>query len=134
MVARARACLGVRFRPGGRSRETGLDCVGLAAEAVRAAAPDGLAQRGTPKLNFDAVAGAARLARAGEPLAPGDLLLMQVAARQLHLAVWTGDGIVHADAGLRRVVERPGRPEWTVVAVYRLPDQALSVAEVGQAY
>ena len=49
----------------------------------------------------------------------GDLLLLAVAADQLHLAVRTDDGFVHADARLRRVVHTPGDPPWPLIAVYR---------------
>lgn len=51
--------------------------------------------------------------------ATGDVLLCRVSAAQLHLAVRTADGIVHADAALRRVVERPGAVPWPIVAAWR---------------
>jgi hypothetical protein len=50
---------------------------------------------------------------------PGDAVLMQVARDQLHLGVLTSAGFVHAHAGLGRVVETPGAPEWLVIGVYR---------------
>ncbi len=56
---------------------------------------------------------------------PGDVLVMRSGPEQLHLGVVTELGLVHADAGLRRVVERPGRPEWPVLGVWRLQTQAL---------
>ena len=49
----------------------------------------------------------------------GDVLLALAGPGQLHLAIWTGDGVIHADAMLRRVVERPGAPPWPVVSVWR---------------
>jgi hypothetical protein len=49
----------------------------------------------------------------------GDLILMRVAKDQVHLGVCTARGFVHAHAGLRRVVETPGNPEWPLIAVYR---------------
>jgi len=52
-------------------------------------------------------------------LRPGDLMLMNVSSEQLHLGVRTRCGFVHAHAGLRRVVETPGMPEWPIAAVYR---------------
>ena len=39
---------------------------------------------------------------------PGDLLLMRPATDQLHLGITTASGFVHADARLRRVVEKLG--------------------------
>jgi hypothetical protein len=50
---------------------------------------------------------------------PGDLLLLAVAEDQLHLAVSTGAGFVHADARLRKVVETPGEPQWPLIGTYR---------------
>ena len=46
-------------------------------------------------------------------------MLMATGPGQLHLGVWTGEGLVHADAGLRRVVERPGVPPWRVLGMWR---------------
>jgi len=47
IIARARDCVGARFRLHGRSPETGLDCVGLAAVAYGAErVPSGYALRG----------------------------------------------------------------------------------------
>jgi hypothetical protein len=47
------------------------------------------------------------------------LLLFSVAADQRHLAVLTERGFVHADAGLRQVVETPGPPAWRVLSAWR---------------
>jgi hypothetical protein len=47
------------------------------------------------------------------------LMVLAPAERQLHLAVRTGDGFVHASAGIRRVVETPGEPQWPLIAAYR---------------
>jgi hypothetical protein len=38
---------------------------------------------------------------------------------QLHLAILTGRGFIHADARLRRVVETPGRPDPAPIMVWR---------------
>jgi hypothetical protein len=117
-VAAARAVVGVRFRLQGRDPALGLDCVGVAAIAARAAGYAGvvpgayaLRSAAAPDLPDGLVA----CARA----AAGDILLCRPDARQLHLAVWTGAGVIHADAGARRVVERPGACPWPVVGVWR---------------
>jgi hypothetical protein len=47
-------------------------------------------------------------------------MLLEAGARQLHLAVRTSHGFVHAHAGIRRVVETPGMPEWPMIGVYRM--------------
>ena len=118
VVARARGCIGIRFRAQGRGRE-GLDCVGLVAVAL------GLEQvRADYALRSGAAEALATALRAAglrpvEERAPGDVLVMRVGPGQLHLAIWTGAGLVHADAGLRRVVELPGEIVWPVMSAWR---------------
>ncbi len=51
--------------------------------------------------------------------AAGDLVLATPGPGQVHLGVWTGEGLVHADLGLGRVVERPGEPPWPVIGIWR---------------
>lgn len=111
IVAAARADLGRSFRPQGRGDE-GLDCLGVAIRAVKAAgwAPDvpRLPLRGHGLEQAIAWLRAAGFAPYDvETAQPGDLLLAFPATRQAHLAVRTPDGFVEANAGLRRVVERP---------------------------
>ena len=50
---------------------------------------------------------------------PGDVVLLRPSAGQLHLAILSEDGIIHADAMLRRVVERPGALPFPVVGTWR---------------
>lgn len=116
-VRAARAAVGARFRLHGRDPASGLDCVGLAALATGLEPPTGYALR-----TGDAGAAIAwldaRLTRVTDPW-PGDLLLLCSGPGQLHLAVRTDTGFVHADAGLRRVVERPGPPPWPLIGTWR---------------
>lgn len=121
IVARARACVGTRFRPQGRSVADGLDCVGLAGIAFAVAdLPRDYALRGGSAERVDRVASRAGLIAVDVTGArPGDLLMLEAGPRQLHLAVITDRGFIHADAGLRRVVETPGRPPWPVLAAWR---------------
>ena len=119
VVARARALLGTRFRPQGRAPETGLDCVGLAAAAVGAEAPRDYALRGASPARLTAGLKAAGLMQVAEAR-PGDVLAMVAGPGQLHLAIFSGDGLIHGDAGLRRVVERPGPPPWPVLGIWRM--------------
>ncbi|MBO9712968.1 peptidoglycan endopeptidase [Sphingomonas sp.] len=122
-LAAARTVVGARFRLHGRERASGLDCVGLAALALRAEGFEGVVPSGYALRQGDAEAVCAALASAGltrvETARAGDLLLLRVGAGQLHLAIDSGDGIVHADAMLRRVVERPGVPPWPLVSCWR---------------
>lgn len=131
VVAAARRALGVRFRLHGRDPAYGLDCVGLAALAVRAGGgqaiiPTGYALRSGDSDAAAAMIEAAGLIRAdhGQPSTQaGDLLLCRAGPGQLHLVIDSGapgGGFIHADAQLRRVVERPGPPPWPVIGRWRL--------------
>ena len=123
IVAAARALLGIRFRPQGRSAPTGVDCVGVVALAVGAGrVPRDYALRGGSPERLAAELEAAGLRRVGAPRA-GDVLVMAAGPGQLHLGVFTGTGLVHGDAGLRRVVERPAPLPWPIIHIWRLgPD------------
>lgn len=116
-VARARALIGVRFRLHGRDPRFGLDCVGLAGAALGIDAPAGYPLRTGDAGSVErglAAAGLRRVDRAQ----PGDLLVLRAGPGQLHLAISTGGGIIHADAAARRVVERPDVP-WPPLSFWR---------------
>lgn len=119
IVARARALIGARFRPQGRSAASGLDCIGLVAAAAGIAqVPSDYALRGGSPARLSEA-----LRRAGfrrcRVLRPGDVLALRAGVAQLHLGVWSGEGLIHADAALRRVVERPGPATWPVIGIWR---------------
>lgn len=119
---RARALVGVPFRPQGRDAGQGLDCAGLAlaafglpAEFVR----NDYRLRGDHRTEIEAGL-RSHFRRVGRrQVRAGDLLLLSVSKDQAHLAVLTEAGFVHADARLGRVVETPGAPSWPVIAAYR---------------
>jgi cell wall-associated NlpC family hydrolase len=123
-AAAARGAVGAPFRLHGRDAAHGLDCVGVVAVSLRAAGYDGPIPTGYDLRCGDAGryhASWAGLASAdGER--PGDVLLCRAGPGQLHLAVRTRAGVVHADAGLRRVVERPGALPWPVLRAWRLEE------------
>lgn len=123
VVLAARAAIGARFRLHGRAAESGLDCVGLVALAARAGGAAGAVPSGYALRLADPALAIARLdaalVRVAVP-APGDLLLFQAGPAQLHLAVQSEGGIIHADALLRRVVERPGVPPWPLLGAWRV--------------
>ena len=121
-AGRARALIGTRFRPQGRSPQFGLDCVGLVicsfdlpAHSIRC----DYRLRGDHKGELLREMGKwfRRIARSQSRA--GDALLMQVASDQVHLGVVTPCGFLHADLRRGKVVESPGRPEWPIVAVFR---------------
>jgi len=121
VVEAARALVGVRFRPQGRTRETGLDCVGLVAAALQVKAPRDYPLRGGPPVRIAAELVAAGLTPVGEMRA-GDVLVAAAGPAQLHLGIYTGTGLIHSDAGLRRVVERPVPLPWPIIHIWRLED------------
>lgn len=124
IVARARALIGTRFRPQGRSPERGLDCLGLAMMAAgieRERAPDDYRMRGGDPDAVSAGLGACGFGRVPPDQAqPGDVLLVRSGPEQLHVVVLAPGGHVHAHAGLRRVVETPGTLPWPVLSAWRL--------------
>ena len=121
VLARARAAIGAPFRPQGRTVAEGLDCVGLAALALGRAPPQGYRLRTGDPARVMAGLEAAGL-RAVADARPGDLLLCRSGPGQLHLAIRSEGGIVHADAIARRVVERPGPVPWPVLGCWRLEE------------
>lgn len=119
IVARARALIGTRFRPQGRSAADGVDCIGLAALAVGVAnVPRDYALRGMPLRRLTDGLRAVGLV-AADFMAPGDVLILRPGPAQLHLGIFTGTGLVHGDAGLRRVVERPLPLPWPILGIWR---------------
>lgn len=129
-VLRARALLGVPFRLHGRDPDHGLDCVGLmlAVYSDLADIPPGYGLRGGDAARFAALLGARGLVqRKGAPDV-GDILLLKAAAAQFHLGLWSGTGLIHADAMLRRVVETPGLPRWPLIGAWHWPRPGVSTA------
>lgn len=122
-MAAARSAVGARFRLHGRTPSGGLDCVGLAAWALAGGGfggtiPSGYALRGGDCERITALIEDFGL-RAVVSGRDGDLVLAQSGPGQLHLAILTESGFVHADAMLRRVVERPGALPWPIVGCWR---------------
>lgn len=125
IAAAARALVGARFRPQGRDPAHGLDCVGLVLRALADAGRPVAGPRDYPQRGGSADAVAALMAAAGltaidaDAARAGDVLLVAAGAGALHLVVRTAAGVVHADAGLRRVVERPGALAWPILGAWR---------------
>jgi hypothetical protein len=120
VVSRARSLVGCRFRPQGREPELGLDCVGLVSavfEIPPEAVPRDYRLRGgaLERLKSELK----RFFRPVRTAVPGDVLIFEIAADQLHLGINTDRGFIHADAGLRRVVEMPGMPSWRLLSAFR---------------
>lgn len=125
IVAAVRDCVGTRFRPQGRVPGIGLDCIGVALRAAAAAGLGGLAvpayaiggDNAGLLMPFLASCGC-RCVGAAQL---GDVLVVEPAPGQRHVAIVTSLGVVHAHAGLGRVVEGPIDPGWTIIAIWRFP-------------
>lgn len=128
IVARARACVGTRFRAQGRDPEIGLDCLGVVLAAAGRATAGGVPRDYSLRacgMADRAEAGlvAAGAARVSDPAMPGDILLFEPAPGQAHFGVCTDAGLVQAHLGLGRVVEGPADPTWTVHSIWRLDEE-----------
>lgn len=125
IVAAARSCVGTRFRPQGRTPGLGLDCVGVALIAAAAAGMGSIAMApysvgGDHDLDIDGILAGLGCRAVLVPM-PGDVLVIAPAPRKRHLAVMTPAGVVHAQAGIGRVVEGPIDSGWSIVGAWRLP-------------
>lgn len=127
IVTAARACIGTPFRLRGSDPSHGLDCVGLVAHAFRAVGvpvrlPTGYALRGGDRRDIEKWIGRNGLEQCvADSAQAGDLLLLQPGHRHFHFAVRSDAGFIHADIGLRRIVETPGMPRWSILSVWRCP-------------
>jgi hypothetical protein len=127
IAARACALVGTRFRPQGRSAEHGLDCVGTAALAC--GIPGDRIPRDYALRSQSLVEIEHRLCDlgcrpvVGHALKLGDVVVCQPGPAQFHMVIITPFGFVHADAALRRVVERPYPIPWTLVGAWRLAEE-----------
>lgn len=123
----ARTLVGTPFRLHGREPGVALDCVGVvlaALEALGRRAPEmrryALRNSDVTQL-FDLAAPAGFRLRDRATEAPGDLVLLRPGPAQHHLAIDTGGArIVHAHAGLGRVVEGPRPAHWPIIHRWHL--------------
>lgn len=118
--------VGCPFRLHGRDPATGLDCVGvvcaaLAATGVRLIAPRGYGLRNIAVAPWLPLAHQSGLIDADAPIRAGDILLITLGYSQYHLVIAADSRcVVHAHAGLRRVVLQPLDPAWQICAAWRL--------------
>lgn len=128
IVTAARSCLGTPFRHQGRIPGVALDCAGLliavaksiGAEYVDVAGYGLNPSNGLLQSTLDDQPGLERLA-APEMREAGDVLLMRFAAEPQHLAVFTGDTIIHAYSNVGLVCEHRLSSVWAarIVRCYR---------------
>lgn len=118
--------IGVPFRLRGRDPRRGLDCLGLVAASLEALGRP-VPVLGLYTLRQREIGGLLALARrsglrpADGAVRPGDVLLFDLQAAQFHAGIQDGGGaIIHAHAGLRRVVRGPAPAEARIVRRWRL--------------
>jgi hypothetical protein len=118
--------VGCDFRLHGRDPATGLDCVGLVAAALTAcgrqpAPPQGYGLRNVNIDDWLPQALRSGLEPAEGAILAGDVLLIALGFAQHHIVIASdADSVVHAHAGLRRVVLQPRDPAWQVRAMWRI--------------
>jgi cell wall-associated NlpC family hydrolase len=122
----AESFVGAAFRMHGRDPVAGLDCLGLALLAMAEIGrpvrlPIRYTLRNLDLERFERLPADAGLEEIDAPLEPGDIVLLETGPAQFHMAVVAnGGGIVHAHAGLRRVVRTPFPLPWPLVRQWRL--------------
>lgn len=126
LATAASRMIGCPFRLYGRNPETGLDCVGLVAASLaaigrNASIPRGYTLRSTSIDKWLSCFERSGFSLASDDIGQGDLLVTRPNALQYHLMiVETSDTVVHAHAGLRRVVRQPLADNIDPVAHWRL--------------
>jgi cell wall-associated NlpC family hydrolase len=127
----ARACsqIGVRYHMHGRLPGEALDCAGLVGYALHPilggiAVPSDYSLRGDFRQKIDQFFASipARMLTAHTAPIAGDIALFAPGPGQQHLAVIVGGGIIHAHAGLRKIVFTPFPLQWTIIALWRTKD------------
>jgi cell wall-associated NlpC family hydrolase len=119
----ALALVGTPFRLHGRDPRHGLDCVGVLAIAIcaRAALPNSYTLRGGRLEEIERLAPSLGLETAAGRILAGDVLLFRPGPAQFHFAIAANRNLlVHAHAGLRRVVVGPRPEHWPLIGHWRL--------------
>lgn len=105
--------IGARFKLYGRDPQTGLDCVGLVCASLSAIGrpleyPRGYKLRNHSIDDWLPIASKLGLEPTHQTERSGDILLVQPGPAQHHLMIVEQPGsVIHAHAGLRRVVRQP---------------------------
>ncbi|MEL6237190.1 MAG: NlpC/P60 family protein [Pseudomonadota bacterium] len=126
-LARAAATfVGTPFRLYGRNAQTGLDCVGLLLASLTAIGIQAVPVRGYRLRNCSIepwleCATRWNLVSTEGPVQVGDVLIVVPGPSQHHIMIASQDGsVIHAHAGLKRVVHEPVRHAQSLVAHFHL--------------
>ncbi len=127
LIGAARSYVGTKFHPLGRLPGVGLDCIGVivcAAIACRLKHTDMAAypMRPNGQLHIALNVQMLRVATA----APGDVLEMSFGGDPHHVALFTGETLIHAYTAVRKCVEQPMAAAWwrKVRGIYRFRELA----------
>ena len=124
----AASFVGTPFRLHGRNPDTGLDCVGLLivsleAVGVHSTRPTGYALRNTSIGTWLPYAEEWKLRDARGAILAGDVLLISSGPNQHHIQIaQSSSAVIHAHAGLRRVVRERLSRKPSLEAHWRLAD------------
>jgi hypothetical protein len=125
--SRALSQVGVAFKLHGRRPGVALDCVGLVGHAIEPFDPQGSVPKdyrmsGDFLTCIETYLENTELSNIPKStlLSDGDILLTQPGKRQQHLMIRSGQGFVHAHAGLRCVVFTPDPSPWPILKIWRI--------------
>lgn len=124
----AEECLGTPFRLHGRDPKTGLDCIGLitsslAKSGINPPIITGYSLRNLEISRWLHIAGECGFAPTTGEFSPGDLLLLRISPVQAHCGVISeSKALIHAHAGLARVVRTPMPLQWPVEHHWRFSE------------
>lgn len=128
LLTAARQCLGTPFRHQGRMVGVGIDCAGVAIHVAQAVGAEYLDVSGYGRIpaggqlesSLDAQP-CLQLLESIADRAPGDLLLMRFVFEPQHLAICTGQTIIHAYEPVGICCEHDLSTMWSsrIVRVYR---------------
>ena len=122
----AQALVGSGFRLHGRHPVTGLDCVGVLSAALtaigrKAALPDAYRLRSRAIPDLSRIAADCGMVAVIDALQAGDVLLAKIGSCQFHVLITAENGcVVHAHAGLGRVIIEPISDDWQIAGHWRL--------------
>lgn len=128
VVAAARSLVGTPFHHQGRIPGVALDCAGTIIETLKLIGinPIDRTDYGHDPCNgqLEAQIAMQDYVVPVRGIRPGDFLVMSFIGEPQHLAVCTGENIIHAYARVGKVVEHTFNDHWKqkVVAVYRLKE------------
>lgn len=123
VIQEARTWIGTPFVHGARVKGVGVDCVGLLQALARDFGIPTVDRAAYPMRPDGTLRGEieSRMARVREAR-PGDVLLMSFGgAEPHHVALYTGDTIIHAHMKARKCIEQPISAYWWSVTrgIYR---------------